>query len=512
MKLNLAIIAHHLSELNPHLCGETDQKLTLSDIRLLTPQSQLSPKSVYLYKWDGSVSLPLLPKMQICIGGNDEACALLQQNNVNGIVLNTDMDIMTVFECIQDIFLHFNSLDSQLMEAIILDEPIGTLLNICAKFFDNPVIIVDASLSLIDLSTNYPYPEDSEDWQSMISTGTSSISLMNELKKRELTLILNTSLKALFIELGSQYPPYINVNFFDDQDERIASLVIIQAHSTLSAWQLGLADFVASKLNKKVLNHLHTTVHKRTLLVECIEKIIQAEQVDESLVISSLSHLGWDVHNDYLLLRIVLSQKSFRNGTVEHSKNNYSSLFSDCLTLSLANTFVIIVQRRGSEKTSKAFSLLQEQLAIDEARCGVSLPFCDFMLLREQYELAGVALEHGNSSSPLHHYEDIMAEHLLSEISKFRSLHSLCHSEVIKLHEYDQKKDGCLVYTLQLYLQHERSLKAAANELHIHRNTLVYRLNQIKKYANLNFADPQSRNHIFLTCLILQYLHQLNSE
>ncbi|MEA2433409.1 MAG: PucR family transcriptional regulator, purine catabolism regulatory protein [Actinomycetota bacterium] len=65
-------------------------------------------------------------------------------------------------------------------------------------------------------------------------------------------------------------------------------------------------------------------------------------------------------------------------------------------------------------------------------------------------------------------------------------------SEISRLIEHDRRSGTQLVHTLQVYLQASRS-KQAANELFVHRNTLRYRLESIKKLTGLDLREHEAR-------------------
>jgi len=512
MKLNLQILAHRVADLNPTFCAQQNSELLLSDIRLLKDQTQLSPDHLYLCAWE---NLPRSPNISglafVVLGGGAAACQYLEQSGASGIILDGDADFFLVLERIQDTFLFYHRLFDELTKAILQDEPFVSLLNICTRFFDSPVMLFDASLSLIAISTNVAVPETDRDFQETLSTGFSSVPLMSELKRRGLTSLLNASPVALFMEPGPGYAPFISTNFFD-QGERIASLSIVQTVVPLSSAQLGLADAITGLLAPKILKHFHSLTHQRILLKECIESLLGGKEIDPAWLSATLVQFGWGIQDDYLLLRIVWPQHAVQNGTVEHSKNVYADLFPGCITLDISDTFVMVVH--GKEVWSgntRPLAALQELLATDDARCGASLPFRNFMVLREQFQMAGAALDFAKPGNCLAHYADIMHQHLFAELAKNWPLQSFCLSEVIKLHEQDRKAGGYYIQSLLVYLKHERSLKAAAKELHIHRNSLVYRLNQIQKVTGMNFNDPRTRLHALLSCQVLQYLDQLQN-
>ncbi len=510
MKLNTSILAHELSDLNPRICGDTDQELTLSDVRLLAHQRQLSAEHLYLVTLEQIRNLDDRNATVACIGGNDASDYLIERG-MSGLVFPCELEINEVLERIQDVFLHFNVLEHELMEAVLREDPLDSLANICAKFFRNHVFILDVSLSFIAWSDNYTYLKAAKGWRECFSTRIVSPGLINTLNREGLTPLLHRAAKAMFMEMEPEYGLGISVNSME-AGQRVATVCVLETDTRVSRLQLGLADFVAAKLTKPVLKYHGNAFYCRTQLRDCMERMLRGQGLDKGIIASHLSCLGWKPDDDYLLLRILFRPHIFSNGTPEHSMKIYESLFPGCISLDMDETFVMLLHGTGSDVTiAQGIAALPEYLKKVGAVCAISLPFSDLMMLKEHFLLTGAALELGAPASNLLRYEDIMMEHLISECAKVLPLRAFCHRQVLQIHEHDRQAGGDLLLSLQVYLQRERSLKAASEELHIHRNTLVYRIERISKIADLPLDDPQSRMHVLLSCMILRYLDNLAS-
>ena len=61
------------------------------------------------------------------------------------------------------------------------------------------------------------------------------------------------------------------------------------------------------------------------------------------------------------------------------------------------------------------------------------------------------------------------------------------------LEEYDRKYHAGYVETLQSYLKHNGSIQAVAEELYTHRNTVLYRLGNIRKVLGNELKTPEER-------------------
>ena len=56
--------------------------------------------------------------------------------------------------------------------------------------------------------------------------------------------------------------------------------------------------------------------------------------------------------------------------------------------------------------------------------------------------------------------------------------------------------------TLRMYLRHDGSIKAMAEEMYIHRNTILYRMAKIKELLGSSLETPQERVDYIIACMI----------
>ena len=61
------------------------------------------------------------------------------------------------------------------------------------------------------------------------------------------------------------------------------------------------------------------------------------------------------------------------------------------------------------------------------------------------------------------------------------------------LEEYDRRYHADYVETLKSYLKHNGSIQAVAAELYTHRNTVLYRIGNIRKILGNELKTPEER-------------------
>lgn len=87
------------------------------------------------------------------------------------------------------------------------------------------------------------------------------------------------------------------------------------------------------------------------------------------------------------------------------------------------------------------------------------------------------------------------------------ALHSLQSLSV-----YDKKNHTQLGYTLQAYLKHDSNLYETAEELHVHVNTIHYRVKRISEIAQVDLKDPLIKTALYIELLLQQYKEALSTN
>jgi DNA-binding PucR family transcriptional regulator len=105
-----------------------------------------------------------------------------------------------------------------------------------------------------------------------------------------------------------------------------------------------------------------------------------------------------------------------------------------------------------------------------------------------------VRLEHGSAGPRVALFRDIHIESLLLELrDRMSTGDEQATGPIARLFEADQANDTRLVETLRAWLDALGDVALAAAALHIHPNTLRYRLRRIAEVGEMDLADPEAR-------------------
>ena len=129
---------------------------------------------------------------------------------------------------------------------------------------------------------------------------------------------------------------------------------------------------------------------------------------------------------------------------------------------------------------------------------GISSTATELGQFRQAYDWAGQSLEMGKAlkgdlPGTVTHYEDLGIFRVASLTASKASMERFCLETMGTLLHHDRQYGTELVRTLRVFLEQNQNSARAARALHIHYNTLRYRLEQIKGLLGEVLAHPQER-------------------
>jgi PucR C-terminal helix-turn-helix domain/GGDEF-like domain len=90
-------------------------------------------------------------------------------------------------------------------------------------------------------------------------------------------------------------------------------------------------------------------------------------------------------------------------------------------------------------------------------------------------------------------FEDLGLHRLLLQVPDLGELRSFADEVIGPLSVYERKHNSGYLRTFAIYLRENGSLQRAARELHVHPNTVTYRLNRVQEITGLDLGRYQDR-------------------
>ena len=172
-----------------------------------------------------------------------------------------------------------------------------------------------------------------------------------------------------------------------------------------------------------------------------------------------------------------------------------------------ASYFVVIMNAIGEEESEQILESFADRIRVKmpdrKVHIGVSDQVRDIVNLHLAYKRARAAVEMAVKRERGLQYFDRMGMYRMLYLVEDRELlRDLSDKPLAPLIEYDKEHDGEYVATLESYLQCGGSIKAMSEELFIHRNTILYRMSNIKKLLGCSLESPEDKLFYAIACMI----------
>lgn len=265
--------------------------------------------------------------------------------------------------------------------------------------------------------------------------------------------------------------------------------------------ELGEADRVAAKVGALAL----AVAMSRRQAVEDTEDRFQTEML-ESLLSGALSteaiaeraaRLGLDLSLTYAVMVISLTGSHYKLETIARQA---ALLLGNALCHRRGDT-VVVLRPVSAATTVHDLRRIGQEVAREltahfggTASLGIGRLYPGVEGLRNSVAEAEHALTMGSrlfGTGSVNLFAELGVYRLLfaAKPEELRNFYEECLGRLV---EYDQQHGGELMHTLEARLQ-QPTLAATAQALHIHRNTLLYRLQRIQEIAALDLEDGDTR-------------------
>ncbi len=129
--------------------------------------------------------------------------------------------------------------------------------------------------------------------------------------------------------------------------------------------------------------------------------------------------------------------------------------------------------------------------------------------IEESYKEALTVLEikdkFSEETNTIHNYQDLGIYQFLDVLLEKRKKDRYQNPTLLKLKEYDKQHGSQLLETLEVYINKDNNFNEAAKALHIHVNTLNYRLKRITEIGQIDLKNPNQKIALYLDLKMERY-------
>ncbi|RCX16029.1 CdaR family transcriptional regulator [Anaerobacterium chartisolvens] len=468
---------------------------TYASVQLVFPgQNSFQPGQAYVVSGDLLYSMDNIDASCLVICAGEQPIALPCP------VLVCRGSINEVYAAAVDAVNRYSALERELNDGLLANKEIPYFVRICARFFKNRVQIHDSAHSYI--AGEEPVFEEggSEPSGFVPCDKPLPLSFIASLKKtNELRRLYEV--KNAHLYNSKLFPSRsITLNFFDEEGF-LGRLIIIENITPFSCAALDTVNFIGKYFNHLMIKRASTFNAGVYTDEYYLSELLSGRFSDRAFLTSYFSGVNWNVNEQYRVLYVRLNSQDMLNQVRDYYVKALSGILCDSKVFPYQDSVVAVIPAKsiGYNDLEKNVSLFLQK---SELFAGLSEVFNDLISARDFLEQAQAAVRLGIESGRkqyLFNYHDYALEDFISGSLSEPYRKTFMHPAVQAIMEYDSNNGTSYFDTLEVYLNNERNQATTARELHIHLNTLKYRLSRLQKIMGINLDSPSERLRLMLS-------------
>lgn len=379
------------------------------------------------------------------------------------------------------------------------------LLDICYNHVLNPILFLDASLCLHEQSGASPGMEES--------------TIQFCLKERRMPPgFLHEIPNGSYIYQDPVYPELqiVDSSIRELTDSQIVLCRVLRHNKILGylvmfaynhsitninkEYLIILSDFVAIAANNKTLpdNNIHSQIE------DFLTSILSKRLTDENAIEQRCAAYHLNTADSYTICSVKPSFSEISKDKLSFFKRQIRQIFRNSTPVFYSGHILFVVETDLFFQSREA---LLRFLTNNDCICTISLPFDSYTRLLTAYQQTLACTDMHMAfrlKDTIMYYEDWKLTHMFLHFQDICNIEDMIHRDVQILREWDMQKGSELTETLFAYVHHRQDITTTAKELHLHYNTLKYRIQKIQELTDINFG---SYKYMFQIIIAEKALH-----
>ena len=499
-RLSMQVLADELEarQLDFQFYNRNDEP-QLTGIRFYRPGTLLQRQYVYLLTdADGGGDFRSLENIHFLILGDAEP---EQFSFSSSLLLVHHCDALALYNLMQQLFEKYGAWEKALQWALQTENPLEAMLSVSRPILGNPMFLHDADFYILACPD---WVEGMLHWEKDPRTGREMVpmELINEFRvdSEYLSTLPAKSVTMFSAALRGYRILFANLWYQERYEGRVCVDELERPLRRSDYLHLAyLTEMVTLCLSRQKL--FWRSLGKDT--DRFFTEMLEGGALDGQTILDNLRYLGWGLTDTYLILKIATEREESGNITPAGLFGYIEAQIAEGRALLFRKDIAVIVNLTAAgTTTAEVLSSLAYILREGLFKMGVSTELSRFTDLRDGYAQASVALDYGRNSGSMfwsYHFEDYALQFILDSARQQIHPRLLVSGKLRRLQTYDAENNTELYHTLEIYLRLERNVVQTSKALFIHRSTLFYRLDRIRKLVDLNLDSEEERLYLQLS-------------
>lgn len=387
---------------------------------------------------------------------------------------------------------------------------IPEFLQLVSDLLGNPVLLQDTTTRLLAHSfIRTDSREGDEILDNLLSLGFVNASLFSKYDYANVLKTIENQSHAFFLESEKKSrrliaPIRVRQRYF-------GWVLSIECRQPFQEGDLEIMDFLAG-----ILSLLLEQEHPLALTSQCeslLLELLSPHSYTEESFKKRASGFSWELKGHYRVIVLSTPQGPSDNPirTILAYKNHLSLEFPSMKAFLYQERLILFFD---TPKIQLILEKLVPFLARYNLRGALSFPFHQILAFPDRCRQALSALSMGlklGRPETLFSYEDYLVYDVAGRLKEAGNPLVFCIPQLLDAIRYDKKYHLDYTESIRTFV-HSRSLSDAAAELHIHRNTMVYRVEKFQELTGLDLKDPAVLHRLWLSFAVLELYPEIWEE
>jgi len=502
------IVLYQLGKTWPGAVFRNPKTISFKGVTMYSPGVEaLGPEILYILPSAGSLSREK-NWAQYCFLAAGQSADRLPEGL--SCILVPGGDPISFFQELMTFFSAFHQWKTDLLMASEKPESVQRLLDISVDWVPYGTIIWDPTFSLVAFSKNVS--SDNPLFQEITANGFLPSDLVKQFFRLDMLSNPNKFLSTIV-----HRPPNISGEYEICRSFRVsmttaATLCMFVGHQEPHPGLVEIVSTLCDAIQKfyNLVGYNSNGTYRSMDYLLC--KLIEDTTATIDTMRAWLESLSLPVDSTYSVYKVVLNNPTSTKRTLALSQLRRNMPYSEVF---IYNDAICAINRRerrflDQESHDSYIKSVRDFLQMHDAYCGVSPRFNSLSKIALAYFRASAALDIGRAMAPedrILHYDRFYTYHLLALASKDAELIDLCAPALQQIMESDQGTHMDNISLLRIYLSCDRNITQTAKAMHLHRNSVIYRVTRIQEIiAPMDLENPDDRLHLLNSFKILDYL------
>lgn len=427
-------------------------------------------------------------------------------HDVNNKIMIRNMSFTQGMELIQGVFDFYQDWIADMKRNLAVYD-YQKVVNLCWMVFHNPIVLLNGNSRVLAMSEQYSGEEMGQEWQYLKKYGYPSISNMKMSRKKNVLHDMEGS-SIVTVADDQNYKTMSSPIRF--RDKIYGRLVVLERDRKFNAGDMQLFNIVVNELRVPLAEQCDG--EEQEVNADCLGNILEGKNTNSESLSYLLTYKGWKSNDYFKVYKIkILDKEGMMQARERIFLESLKRNISECSVLRRERVGELYAIQDTSIQTGNSVRETLLKLSVHNEFCfSESLDMqgiYNIYFLREQadytMERKMGSLKPGDDSM----FYQYAIDYLLTSGNLGKSFYAI-HPEIMKLwvSKYKDKDDKFDTYLC--YLQNGRSLKKTAEQLHLHRNTIVYRIGKINDLIHCDPEDLYTMDYIRLSIRVLALMEE----